>query len=56
MMNRELLASYAKGPRIWDAAAIVPDVFKLAAEGLIEPVPGRDDGAYQLTGKGRAEL
>jgi hypothetical protein len=50
-----LLATYADGPRIWDAAVMVPGVFELERLGLIEPVPGRG-GAYQLTSAGQAEL
>lgn len=49
-----LLASYARGPRIWDAASLLPEVTELADAGLIEPVPG--SAAYQLTSAGRAEL
>lgn len=51
----DLLQSYKNGPRIWDAAEIMPRVFDLAAQGLIEPVPDRG-GAYQLTSAGRKRL
>jgi hypothetical protein len=50
-----LLATYADGPRIWDATVMVPGVSELERLGLIEPVPGQG-GAYQLTNAGRAEL
>jgi len=49
-----LLRSYRKGPRIWDAADILPRVWELAGRGLIEQVP--DSLAYRLTNAGRAEL
>lgn len=54
----ELLSSYANGPRIWDAASIMPDVHSLHDQGLIEPVAGIDGnrGAYQLTEAGRQAL
>lgn len=55
MADIQLLQSYKNGPRIWDAAEIVPRVFELADQGLIEPVPGRG-GAYQLTSAGRKRL
>lgn len=51
----DLLRSSADGPRIWDAAEIVPRVFELAGQGLIEPIPDRG-GAYQLTSKGQRYL
>jgi hypothetical protein len=51
----DLLRSYADGPRIWDAAGIMPRVWELAERGLIEPVPDRG-GAYQLTSKGERYL
>lgn len=51
----DLLRSYEKGPRIWDATAILPAVCALADKGLIEPVTGTN-GAYQLTEAGRAAL
>ena len=35
--NTDLLRSYASGPRIWDAASLVPKVLDLADAGLIEP-------------------
>lgn len=50
-----LLRSYENGPRIWDAAAIVPEVFALADKGLIEPVD-MNGRRYQLTEAGRGEL
>lgn len=58
----DLLRSYAGGPRIWDAASILPAVYRLAGEGLIEPAltdlgDGPEDrGAYQLTGAGRTVM
>lgn len=59
--DQSLLSSYEDGPRIWDAASIVPDVYRLHAQGLIEPVPCDPDetvwrGAYRLTEKGRQAL
>jgi DNA-binding PadR family transcriptional regulator len=60
--DQNLLRSYASGPRIWDAASIVPGVYRLEGQGLIEPAPPEDDGsppsrgAYQLTAKGRRVL
>jgi hypothetical protein len=57
-----LLRSYANGPWIWDAAALIPEVCKLQDLGLIEPAPPADDGsppsrgACQLTDKGRQVL
>jgi hypothetical protein len=60
--ERDLLASYAGGPRIWDAATLAPTVLSLADQGLIEPAPPADDGsppsrgAYRLTGAGRRVL
>ena len=51
----ELLRSYANGPRIWDAASIVPQVWALADKGLIEPVDA-NGRAYRLTGAGRKAL
>ena len=53
-MNKDMLHSYASGPRIWDAASLVSEVAALAGAGLIEPVP--DSAAYRLTDAGRAEL
>lgn len=56
------LRSYADGPRIWDASALAPRVFGLAARGLIEPAPEYDDGTpasafrYRLTEAGRQLL
>jgi hypothetical protein len=60
--DERLLASYAEGPRIWDAAALAPAVYRLADQGLIEPGPPADDGgppsrgAYRLTARGRQAL
>lgn len=54
-LNTDLLRSYASGPKIWDAAAIVPDVFALADAGLIEPAPG-SNSRYALTEAGRKAL
>jgi hypothetical protein len=54
MAYANLLRSYARGPRIWDAASLLPGVLELADAGLIEPVP--DSTAYQLTAAGQAEL
>jgi hypothetical protein len=51
----DMLRSYADGPRIWDAAVLVPVVFALADRGLTEPVHGRS-GVYQLTDRGREVL
>jgi hypothetical protein len=51
----ELLRSYANGPRIWDAASIVPQVWALAAKGLIEPVDA-NGRTYRLTEAGRKAL
>lgn len=48
-----LLRSYEKGPRIWDAASIVPAVYALKEKGLIK---SEDGYRYQLTGAGRREL
>jgi hypothetical protein len=50
----ELLRSYAKGPRIWDAVAVLPSVYALADRGLIEP--SGNSGAYRLTDAGRKAL
>ena len=55
-VDYELLASYADGPRIWDAADICPRVQELAEAGLIEPAPEHGTGAYQLTMAGSLEL
>ncbi len=52
--ERDLLGTYAGGPRIWDAAALLPTVLGLESKGLIEPVP--DSAAYRLTDAGRSEL
>lgn len=51
----QLLRSYENGPRIWDVASIVPLVFSLAQQGMIEPVPDTR-GAYRLTDAGWTEL
>lgn len=51
--ERELLASYRNGPRIWDAASIYPTVTSLAQRGLIQPSGG---AAYELTNAGQAVL
>lgn len=51
----DLLRSYENGPRIWDASAILPKVYKLAERKLIEPV-SQSGYAYQLTELGRQEL
>lgn len=48
-----LLRSYADGPRIWDAAAVLPEVLALYDRGLIEPAHG---AAFRLTGLGRQAL
>jgi hypothetical protein len=50
-----LLRSYASGPRIWDAASLMPAVFSLQEQGLTEPVPG-NDSAFRLTDAGRERL
>lgn len=47
----DLLCSYARGPRIWDAAELVPGVYALEDKGLIERVPGSP--AHRLTELGR---
>ncbi len=49
-----LLRSYANGPRIWDAAEILPRVHRLMDVGLIEP--RFESNACQLTDKGRDAL
>jgi DNA-binding PadR family transcriptional regulator len=60
--DRDLLRSYENGPRIWDAAAILPAVHRLYGQGLIEPAPPAEDGSarstycYQLTDAGREAL
>jgi hypothetical protein len=51
MTDLNLLDTYIDGPQIWDAAVIVPRVFELEREGLIEPCPGRP-GAHRLTRAG----
>lgn len=54
-----LLRSYLGGPRIWDAAAILPLVHGLAEQKLIEPHPDRERasrGVYQITRAGREAL
>ncbi len=45
--EERLLVSYLSGPRIWDAASLLPVVFRLDEKGLIEP--HGDNGAYALT-------
>lgn len=64
-LHLSLLASYARGPRIWDAAENFEIVCDLAAKGLIEPVTEpRDEedhdpagrGVFQLTDAGRQVL
>lgn len=52
LMN--LLRSYEKGPKIWDATSILPDVYRLAERGLITPLGS--SGAHRLTDAGRAML
>lgn len=52
LMN--LLRSYEKGPKIWDAASILPDVYRLAERGLITPLGS--SGAHRLTDAGCAVL
>ena len=54
--EQSLLRSYAAGPRIWDAASLLPAVISLANQGLIEPCPGELRAAYQLTEQGRHAL
>jgi hypothetical protein len=49
-----LLRTYEQGPRIWDAAAILPVVWVLAGKGLIKPAG--DSGAYEITESGRRVL
>lgn len=50
-----LLATYANGPRIWDAAVIFPIVVRLDSLGLITPAsPG--GSAYRLTTAGHRAL
>lgn len=57
-----LLASYADGPLIWDAADLFAIVCRLAERGLLEPARTdigygpEDRGAYQLTEAGRVVL
>ena len=53
-----LLRSYADGPRIWDAASLVPTVHRLEDLGLIErkPTPEGGSSARQLTARGRQVL
>ena len=56
----DMLRSYASGPRIWDAAELMPALWKL--QDLIEPAPPAEDGSppsrgvRQLTAKGRQVL
>lgn len=56
LIRHSLLASYADGPRIWDAAILQPDVAELAEAGLIEPAPGGSPGSYKITAAGRDAL
>ena len=51
----ELLRSYEQGPYIWDAASIVPQVWRLAEKGLVEPAD-QTSYRYQLTEAGRRAL
>jgi hypothetical protein len=57
-----LLRSYASGPRIWDAAELMPAVWRLQDLVLTEPAPPGDDGSppsrgvRQLTVRGRQVL
>jgi len=57
MTDRELdlLRSYEDGPRIWDAAVLMPLVHSLHEQGLIEPHQDRP-GVYQITQAGREAL
>jgi hypothetical protein len=48
-----LLATYADGPRIWDAASVYRLVLQLDAKGLIAPADG---GTHALTAAGRRAL
>lgn len=50
----DLLRSYANGPKIWDAASIVPTVYALEDLGLIELAS--ENGTYRLTEAGRTAL
>jgi len=50
-----LLASFADGPRIWDAASLQPDLAALQDAGLIELAPGAY-AAMQLTEAGHTAL
>lgn len=45
-----LLATYANGPRIWDAVAVYEEVLKLESKGLLTHV---GEGRYALTAAGR---
>jgi DNA-binding PadR family transcriptional regulator len=56
MDELELLRSYENGPRIWDAASIVPEVWALEKKGLIEQFDPEDGRKYRLTEAGRAAL
>jgi DNA-binding PadR family transcriptional regulator len=56
MDELELLRSYENGPRIWDAAAVVPEVWALEKKGLIEKFDPEDGRRYRLTEAGRAAL
>ena len=56
-IQHDLLASYADGPRIWDAAILQPNVAELLDAGLIEPHPERGgQGVNQITAAGRKAL
>ncbi len=49
--ERRLLATYADGPRIWDAAALYPTVVSLQEKGVIVPVPGSSASAITAAGR-----
>jgi DNA-binding PadR family transcriptional regulator len=57
-----LLRTYAGGPKIWDVAELMPAIWRLQDQGLIEPASPADDGSppsrgvRQLTAKGRQVL
>lgn len=53
-VDMELLRSYVSGPKIWDAASLLPSVYSLEDQGLIEMVG--NSLLYQLTGAGRKAL
>lgn len=55
----DMLRSYERGPRIWNATSLQPQVFELGDKGLIEQVTeGEHAGphTFQLTGLGREVL